>query len=366
MSFLSSGARWLGRFLLGRFGKIIATPIRRKLYAFEAATHHPQEVQQALLKSILEHQADTGFGRDHHFRDVRTLEDFRRQVPVAGYEAVEPYIARMQKGDFQALVADKVVHMYALTSGTTATRKFIPVTPQYLADYRRGWNIWGLKVFRDHPETRFRPIVQLSGDWNECQTEAGAPCGAVTGLTARMQWRLIRWLYCVPACVGEVKDVSAKYYLVLRLSMPKRVAVVIAANPSTLINMARQGDRDKELLIRDIHDGTLSSRYPIPDKVREELRGRFKKDPARARELEEAANRAGTLYPKDYWPSYCVLGNWTGGSMGAYLRHYPKYFGSMPVRDVGLIASEGRMTIPLQDATPAGTLDITSHFFEFI
>src|SRR5205823_1461895 len=151
MSFFSSGARRLGRFLLGRFGKLIATPIRRKLYAFEAATHHPQEVQQALLKRILEHQADTGFGRDHHFRDDR-----------------------------------------------------------------RGWNIWGLKVFRDHPETKFRPIVQLSGDWNESQTEAGTPCGAVTGLTARMQWKLIRWLYCVPACVGEVKDVSAKYYLVLR------------------------------------------------------------------------------------------------------------------------------------------------------
>ena len=59
MSFLRSGARWLGRFLLGRFGKLIATPIRRKLYAFEAATHHPQEVQQALLKRILEHQADS-------------------------------------------------------------------------------------------------------------------------------------------------------------------------------------------------------------------------------------------------------------------------------------------------------------------
>lgn len=29
---------------------------------------------------------------------------------------------------------------FALTSGTTAGRKFIPVTQQYLDDYRRGWN----------------------------------------------------------------------------------------------------------------------------------------------------------------------------------------------------------------------------------
>src|SRR5690606_8640302 len=35
-------------------------------------------------------------------------------------------------------------------------------------------------------------------------------------------------------------------------------------------------------------------------------------------------------------------------------------------RDHGLHASEGRMTIPLQDGTPDGLLDIESHFFEFI
>ena len=52
--------------------------------------------------------------------------------------------------------------------------------------------------------------------------------------------------------------------------------------------------------------------------------------------------------------------------MGAYLRQYPRYFGDLPVRDVGLIASEGRMTIPLADGTPAGVLDVTSHYFEFI
>src|SRR6202035_5605187 len=36
------------------------------------------------------------------------------------------------------------------------------------------------------------------------------------------------------------------------------------------------------------------------------------------------------------------------------------------VRDVGLIASEGRMTIPFTDGSPAGVLDVTSHYFEFI
>lgn len=362
MSFL----RNVLRFCVRMVGKAISVPTRLRLRAFHRSTHYPEVTQRAILERILAEQRDTGFGRDHHFASIRTLEDFRRNIPVAGYEAIEPYIARMRQGDFKALVAAKKVHMFALTSGTTATRKYIPVTPHYLSNYKRGWNMWGMRNFQDHKVIKLKPIVQLSGDWNECQTEFGTPCGAVTGLTASMQKRFIRWLYCVPPEVGCLKDVNAKYYLAMRLSVPKNVGLVIAANPSTLINLARAGDRDKESLIRDIHDGTLTDKYAIPEHVRAACQHKFRADPARAHELEAIVSRTGTLYPKDYWPSYCVLGNWTGGSMGAYLRHYPRYFGSMPVRDIGLIASEGRMTIPMTDHSPAGILDIGGHYYEFI
>jgi hypothetical protein len=355
---------WLFRKVLG---KIVALPVRRQLAAFEAATERPREVQQALLKRILARHAHTDFGRDHHFAYIRTPDDFRRQLPVARYEYFEPYLARVRRGEFHALLADAQIHMFALTSGTTAARKYIPVTPQYLADYRRGWNLWGLRVFRDHPEVKLRPIVQLSGDWQEFHTEAGIPCGSVTGLTASMQKRIIRWLYCVPACVGKVKDPLAKYYLALRLSLSRSVGMIIAANPSTLVNMARAGDEHKEALIRDLYDGTLNPKVDVPADVRAALGSRLRaRHRQRARELEEIVRRTGTLYPRDYWPRDCLIGNWTGGTVGAYLRHYPHYFGATPVRDIGLLASEGRMTIPLADHTPSGVLDITTHYFEFL
>lgn len=362
---LRRSLRKVGRTILLGIGKLVVRPVRRHLRHFEAMTHEPEAVQNALLHRILQHQVDTAFGKDHHFRSIQSIEEFRGNVPVAGYEGIESYIDRMRQGEFQALVTDPV-QMFALTSGTTAARKYIPVTSQYLADYRRSWNIWGLKVFRDHPEVKLRTILQMSGNWNEYQTPAGTPCGAVTGLTARMQKRLIRFLYCIPPTLGEIQDAQAKYYLALRLSVPRQVGMVIAANPSTLINLARMGNEYRESLIRDIHDGTLTSPVPIPDEIRSALQGKIqKKDPQRARELDAIVEKTGTLYPKDYWKCF-LLGNWTGGSMGVYLRHYPEYFGEAPVRDIGLIASEGRMTIPFDNDDPSGVLDISSHFFEFI
>ena len=316
--------------------------------------------------AILRRHQNTSFAKDHHFSSIQSIDEFRNNIGVAGYETIEPYMNRVLKGENSALLADRRIHMFALTSGTTNTRKYIPVTDSYLENYRRGWNIWGLNAFLKHEKAKFQPILQMSGDWDEYRSDSGVPCGSVTGLTARMQRKVIRWLYCVPPEVSRIKDSASKYYTVMRLSIDRPVGLILAANPSTLINLAKAGDHEKESLIRDLRDGTLSSRMDIPADVRKILGPRIKKRPEKAMELEKVINKTGSLFPKDFWPEHCLLGNWTGGSMASYLRHYPSFYGTMPVRDVGLIASEGRMTIPLEDNTPSGVLDITTHFFEFI
>ncbi len=162
-------------FLTSLAGKMVALPIRRRFAAFEAATFDPVPVQESLRQRILHKHARTQFGRDHHFAAIQSLADFRRNLPIAPYEYFEPYLKKVREGDFGALLADTRIHMFALTSGTTAARKYIPVTDQYLADYRRGWNIWGLRAYLDHLAVKLRPIVQLSGDWNEFESECGIP-----------------------------------------------------------------------------------------------------------------------------------------------------------------------------------------------
>src|SRR5205814_1282951 len=129
---------------------------------------------------------------------------------------------------------------------------------------------------------------------------------------------------------------------------------------SSLVHLARAGDEHKEQLIRDLHDGTLSNDVDVPADIRAALaRTIRKRQPERARELEEIVRRSGTLYPRDYWPNEFLIGNWTGGSVGLYLQHFPRYFGTAAVRDIGLLASEGRMTIPVSDGTASGVLDVT-------
>lgn len=357
------------RFLLVRLGRLLTWPVRRQLRRFEADCFRPESVQRELLEQILHRQAGTAFGKDHGFASIQSFDEFRRQVPVSPYERHAPYIERVAKGEPSALLADPNVLMFALTSGTTAARKLIPVNRDYLKAYKRGWQMWGVKMFRDHRGRRIamRPIVQMVGDPDEFRTEAGIPCGNLTGFTAKIQMRLIKRLYAVPHESGKIKDPLAKYYVALRFSIGRNVSTFMAANPSTLIQFARTLNEQHESLLKDLHDGTLRADLDLPPEVRAMLAPRLKPNPQRARELAAIAERAGRLYPRDVWPSDAAIVNtWTGGSMGPYLRKLPEFYGDTPIRDLGLLASEGRMTLPFENFSPSGVLDIWSHVFEFI
>ena len=91
--------------------KLIAIPVRRRLVAFEEATRHPREMQEALLARILRHQSSTAFGTDHHFAAIRTVADYRHNLPVRGYDYVEPYLKRVLKGETNQYYRDFVQAM---------------------------------------------------------------------------------------------------------------------------------------------------------------------------------------------------------------------------------------------------------------
>lgn len=357
------------RYLLVRAARVAVLPMHARIRRFLRSCDNPERVQTELLLNIVRRQAGTAFGKDHGFADVRTVADFRRRVAVAPYERLAPYIERVKAGDTNALLADDTVRLFALTSGTTAARKFIPVTDRYLADYKRAWGMWGLRAYRDHRprDLALRPIIQMGGDPDEFRTPAGIPCGNLSGYTALVQRRIARRQYVVPPECGKITDPLARYYVAVRAAVGKPVSLFTAANPSTLLTIARTLDSQREKLLKDLHDGTLSAELNLPTDIRLSLAGRCQPNPSAARTLGATADRLGRLYPRDVWPDDTTLvGTWTGGSMGPYLRQLPKFYGDVPVRDLGLIASEGRFTMPFADGTTSGVLDIWSHYFEFI
>ncbi len=339
----------------------------RGLYArFLAALSRPDAAQEHVLAELLRARADTDFARHFGLRGVKSVRDFRRAMPILTYEEHRPFISRVMDGDVRALFPPRTrIHMFATTSGTTSRPKFVPVTQRFVREYRRGWNTFGAKLMLDHPDAMLRPILQISGRVDESRTPTGLPCGAITGLLARTQKRIVRRHYVGSPLIAELDDTRARHYALMRFGVSRDVAFAVTASPATLIQLARVADESSETLLRDIRDGTLSPAM-IPDaSIRAALAQSLRPDPRRAAELDALRRAHGRLRPRDYW-RLSFLGCWTGGTMGMYLDTLHDWYGDTPVRDIGLLASEGRVTIPLETGSASGALDVLGGYFEFI
>lgn len=341
--------------------------LRARLRRFIATSARAREIQHEALLAKISRNADSAFGRDHGFASIRSAADFRARVPVLNYEAHRPYISRVLNGDVSALFAPSAkVLMFAMTSGTTGDPKRLPITEELFREYRAGWQMWGAGVYGDHPDLLRKKTLQLTSDWQQSTAPCGTPCGQISGLAARTRPTISQSIFLPPPATNQIHDPAAKHYTALRFALASsKVGMIITANPSSLVEFARRAHQHGESLVRDIHDGTLSC--DVPTEVRNALGSRIaKRRPRRARELERLANEHGALLPKHAWPGLSVLAVWTGGSIGIFLPRLAELYGEAAIRDHGLSASEGRMTLPLADGTSAGMLDFHHHYFEFI
>ena len=347
-----AGLKGMNRFAYGRFEKLLPQAARQ---------------QQDWLLNRIRQCEQTGFGRDHHFSEIRTLADFQKRVPVAEYSYFAPYIDAVAAGNPEALIPphEKLLR-FTITTGSTGKPKLNPVTSAWLKQYKQAWTIWGLKTFVDHPQHIGRKMMQMAGTWNMGQTPGGYSISMVSALLIRIQNPLLRPYFAVPSDVNDIGDPEARYYAALRLTMLEPVGWIYMMNPGNLIRMAEIGNTHRERLIRDIHDGTLTEHYEFTAETRAGLARKIqRKNPVGARHLEQIVEQTGKLYPRDYWQQPVIAG-WLGGTAGFQSRYLSDYFGDSPLRDMGLVSSEGRHTIPLEDTLPQGVPSLVSGFYEFV
>ena len=349
-------------------GRAVVIPwYRRKLARFERQLHEAHAVQRRRLFEKLRRCADSRFGRAHGFAGIKSLEDFRRQLPIAGYEYFEPYINDVAQGGLDAMFpANEKVLMFGTTTGTTGRPKLNPVTTAWLSEYRRSWEIWGVKAILEHAEMIGTKLLQVIGPGNLGRSPSGRAIGMISSVAARYQNPVLKAAYAIPFELCDVSDPTAKYYTMLRLALTGPVGFICAITPANLIRLATTGNEYRESLIRDIHDGTLREDLELPDGFRDRVRRAIEvRRPERARQLEKIIEWTGELYPRDYWPLSLIC-CWLGGTIGYQSRELSRYYGSTPTRDLGLVSTEGRHTIPLHDNVPEGVLAIDGSYYEFV
>ena len=101
--------------------------------------------------------------------------------------------------------------------------------------------------------------------------------------------------------------------------------------------------------------------------LRSALAAGLSPNPRRAAELARVVEHHGRLVLGECWRDLSLVACWLGGSAGIQARHLDAHVGPRVARrDLGLVASEGRLTIPVDDHSAAGVLAVHANFFEFV
>lgn len=333
---------------------------------FAAKNRSLRAAQEGLLLEMISRATDTVFGRTYGFANIKTRKDFQTRVPIGSWDDFSPYIDRIVAGERSVLTNDPAPAMFNRTSGTTSKPKLIPIGPNTMRGNQLTQKLWAYQAIQRHPRFLSGKAVPMVNKAIEGHTEQKVPYGSVSGLMFRDAHPIAKRRYAYPYDVVEIADYRARRYALMRFAVPENVSFIPGSNPSSILKLFEMANEARALLVRDVHDGTISSEFDIAASIRATLAPRLAPNPARARVLERMA-AGGKLQPADYWPELKLIGCWKGGTVGQFTAQLHDWCApGLVLRDTGYMSSEAHVSIPITDDGSAGLLTIHTNVFEFV
>jgi hypothetical protein len=149
----------------------------------------PAEAQKEVLKELISKATNTAFGEHYNFKQLLSSEsmqdEFAQSIPYHSYEKIkEEWWQKVIDGEENITWPGKVKY-FAVSSGTTSTRKHIPVTDDMLKSIRKA----GLQQIKsiadfDLPATFFEKEILMFGSSTDLQEVNGHFEGEISGISA--------------------------------------------------------------------------------------------------------------------------------------------------------------------------------------
>jgi phenylacetate-coenzyme A ligase PaaK-like adenylate-forming protein len=101
----------------------------------------PEASQLATMRTLVDSYAQTNYGREHAVREIDTIIEFRRALPIFDYSGIQPYFQQVKNANYSAILSEPVVR-WVMTRGTTGIPKLLRITQ---TDVSRQWG----RLFQD-------------------------------------------------------------------------------------------------------------------------------------------------------------------------------------------------------------------------
>jgi hypothetical protein len=347
---------------------------RYRKAVFMSKIRQVEAVQERFLKDLLKAHRATELGQTYGLGDIRTIDQFRAQVPILPYSSYESYTDRIAQGESNLMTADPVVYL-TLTSGSTGKKKLIPTTRRSQNGFRVAsmTSIGFLAdALRSHSRQFHRPldfgkllVTNSTQVWGT--TSAGIEYGPSSAGVLRMEKRLYQHLFTHPYETLQVSDSLARHYLCLLFALrDTSLRGMIANFPMLILRTCNYLETYAEALIEDLAKGTIAPWLELDPALRQQLEAQWVALPERAAQLRACWQSEGRLTPQLAWPTLAYVATARGGTSDFYFERFPDYFGDTPGWGAAYASAEGMFSIYHSVNDDSSILAVESGFYEFI
>jgi hypothetical protein len=326
---------------------------------FRRALRDPEQAQRTILRDLLAQNASSAYGRAHSFGDIRSYEQFRERVPIVDYDALEPWITRIMRGESSVLTREAATRLVP-TSGSTGGRKLIPFTTTFQRELNAAIGAWIFDLCREHPIAALGPAYwSISPAIPDSNEETAVPIGFDddSAYVGEFRQRFVEAVFAVPPTLRLVHEVvTSRYLTLLCLLRQRELRLVSVWHPSFLTLLLDALFDSWDEYIADVANGGCARAESLPAEVRRAAVS--PPMPHRAGELR----RLGPADPHAIWPHLRVVSCWGDGQATLALADLRRRLPHLVFQPKGLLATEAFVSIPFRGQHPVA---ITSHFFEF-
>lgn len=329
---------------------------RKFLKYFEEITKNPQEESSKFLFKLLDDNKDTEYGKKYNFKDITSIEDYQKMVPIICYDDIARDIERMKAGEKNILTAYNFNHMNR-TSGTTGEPKLIPLTDKqteifmkYESQYMQG--ILDKCLDSSWVEGKFFSTTEGS----HIKLESGITAGAASSIIAdtlkgdlEPYSSLFKAIYTSPAeAMVPSPDIDTKYIHLRFAIMEKNIVGISSSLYSLVVIFMDYLYNNYEIFINDIEKGTIDSGIKLPDDVRETLLAKIEPMPERAQELREIFKNGPDIpFMPLIWPKLQYIVGIGTGDLSSYDKILKERFHGGKIHSLysGIQSSEGLWSV---------------------
>lgn len=335
---------------------------------FVRKTRQTFVVQEQFLRDLLQAHKNTELGRKYGLKDIKTIEQFRQQIPVLPFSGYEPYTERIAQGEKNVLTPDPVVYLNT-TSGSTGNQKLIPVTRRFQNSL--GWaNLTSIGFLSEALHSRglkFGKLLVTNTAQVTGRTSGGIEYGPGGTGVMRMGTLLYEQLFAHPYETLKATDSITRHYLCFLFALRDSSMRGMGANfPMLILRSCNYLERYAEDLIQDLETGTIANWLKLEPEIRAFLERQWQPAPARAAQLREILKSEGRLTPKLAWPQLSFIATARGGTSDFYFERFPNYLNDTPVFGAVFATAEGTLSVYHDVNNDGSILAIETGFFEFI